>query len=53
MNIHPILPFAGDKIVEGRFGNSIRLGSTATTDGEIKNNWSEGSDEGRTYNCNN
>lgn len=45
-NIHPILPFAGDKIVEGRNGNSIRFGSTATTDGEIKNNWSEGSDEG-------
>ncbi len=28
-NIHPLLPFAGDIIVEGRFGNSIRLGSTA------------------------
>ena len=28
-NIHPLLPFAGDVIQEGRWGNSIRLGSTA------------------------
>ena len=28
-NIHPLLPFSGDNIFEGRFGNSIRLGSTA------------------------
>lgn len=28
-NIHPLLPFAGDIIYEGRFGNSIRLGGTA------------------------
>ena len=27
-NIHPLLPFEGDKILEGRWGNSIRLGST-------------------------
>lgn len=38
-NIHPILPFAGDTILDGRFGNSIRLGSTSTAGG-IKNNWS-------------
>ena len=27
-DIHPLLPFEGDKILEGRWGNSIRLGST-------------------------
>jgi len=40
-NIHPILPFAGDNIIEGRFGNSIRLGNTSKVEGEIQNNWSE------------
>lgn len=39
-NIHPILPFAGDTIVEGRFGNSIRLGNTSKTDSEYANDWS-------------
>lgn len=29
LNIQPLLPFEGDTIVEGRFGNSIRLGATA------------------------
>jgi hypothetical protein len=42
-NIHPLLPFAGDVIVEGRFGNSIRFGNTSKSKGEIKNNWSGGS----------
>jgi len=28
-NIHPLLPFAGDVIYQGRWGNSIRFGSTA------------------------
>lgn len=45
-DVHPILPFAGDNIIEGRNGNSIRLGSTANTDGEIQNNWSNNSKEG-------
>jgi hypothetical protein len=40
-NIHPILPFAGDNIFEGRFGNSIRLGSTSNVTAEITNNWSK------------
>ena len=40
INIHPMLPFAGDNILEGRFGNSIRLGNTSKTKGQIKNNWS-------------
>ena len=40
-NIHPILPFAGDNIFEGRFGNSIRLGATSNVSAEITNNWSK------------
>jgi hypothetical protein len=36
-NIHPLLPFEGDIINEGRWGNSIRLGSTVKN---TPNNWS-------------
>jgi hypothetical protein len=36
-NIHPLLPFEGDVIQEGRWGNSIRLGSTVQY---TPNNWS-------------
>jgi len=36
-NIHPLLPFEGDIIHEGRWGNSIRLGSTVKS---TPNNWS-------------
>ena len=36
-NIHPLLPFEGDVIYEGRWGNSIRIGSTVP---DTKNNWS-------------
>ena len=43
-NIHPILPFVGDNIFEGRFGNSIRLGSTTKSKRLYKNNWSESGD---------
>jgi len=42
-NIHPLLPFEGDVINEGRWGNSIRLGSTVTTKTNSPtglNNWS-------------
>jgi hypothetical protein len=42
-NIHPLLPFEGDIITEGRWGNSIRLGSTVTTKTNEPiglNNWS-------------
>jgi len=42
-NIHPLLPFAGDNIFEGRFGNSIRLGSTAKNG---FNNWSSTGENG-------
>ena len=36
-NIHPLLPFEGDIIYEGRWGNSVRLGSTVKN---RPNNWS-------------
>jgi hypothetical protein len=36
-NIHPLLPFEGDVIHEGRWGNSIRFGSTVKN---TPNNWS-------------
>lgn len=36
-NIHPLLPFEGDIIYEGRWGNSIRFGSTVKN---TPNNWS-------------
>jgi len=40
-NIHPLLAFAGDIITEGRWGNSIRFGSTAKSDNILYgNNWS-------------
>ncbi len=29
LNIKPLLPYEGDTIIEGRFGNTIRLGSTS------------------------
>lgn len=50
-NIHPLLPFEGDFIQEGRWGNSIRFGSTVANSNPLKedlnfkstiiNNWSE------------
>lgn len=41
-NIHPLQPFAGDIIHEGRWSNSIRFGSTNKTInlGAPSNNWS-------------
>jgi hypothetical protein len=44
-NIHPLLPFEGDIIYEGRWGNSIRFGSTnkrkiAGIIPNTPNNWS-------------
>tara|TARA_R110000744_G_scaffold30103_1_gene71392 strand:+ start:740 stop:1876 length:1137 start_codon:yes stop_codon:yes gene_type:complete len=42
INIKPLLPYEGDMILEGRFGNSIRFGSTNISD-EISNpnGWSD------------
>ena len=56
-NIHPLLPFAGDVIHQGRWGNSIRLGSTAKSanliNGRVNdendgflNNWSKNGNNG-------
>ena len=41
--VHPLQPYQGDLIYEGRWGNSIRIGSTVTTKTLPKvslNNWS-------------
>ena len=42
-NIHPLLPFEGDKIIEGRWGNSIRFGSTVKNS---PNTWSSTGENG-------
>jgi len=42
-NIHPLLPFEGDMIYEGRWGNSIRFGSTVKNN---PNNWSSTGNNG-------
>jgi hypothetical protein len=43
-DVHPLLPFNGDVIYEGRWGNSLRFGSTISTPTDtqllINNNWS-------------
>jgi hypothetical protein len=39
INIHPLLPYEGDTIYEGRWGNSFRLGSTVKNS-SIPNKWS-------------
>lgn len=44
LNTKPLLPYEGDHILEGRFGNSIRFGSTIPTnkiDEANANDWSE------------
>jgi len=46
VNIHPLMPFMGDLLYEGRFGNSIRLGSTAKSKSEYKNGWSSNGKNG-------
>lgn len=46
-NIYPLFPYEGDIIYEGRWGNSIRFGSTAKpTDINALNNWSEVGENG-------
>jgi hypothetical protein len=39
-NIHPLLPYMGDVLMEGRHGQSLRFGSTAKSKSAIKNQWS-------------
>jgi len=41
-NIHPLLPFEGDLLLEGRWGQSIRFGSTV----KDKNSWSKNGENG-------
>jgi hypothetical protein len=43
---HPLLPYEGDILYEGRFSNSIRLGSTVKDTLAVSNLWSEGSNNG-------
>jgi hypothetical protein len=49
INIKPLLPYEGDTIIEGRFGNSIRFGSSNIGESileENKNRWSDNSKNG-------
>lgn len=43
INTYPLQPFIGDHILEGRWGNSIRLGSTVKN---TTNNWSSVGENG-------
>jgi hypothetical protein len=45
IKIHPLLPYEGDIIYEGRFGNSIRFGSTVKA-ATHKNDWSSIGNDG-------
>jgi len=45
-NIKPLRKFEGDVILEGRLGNSIRLGSTVLQDGKDINSWSNSGTNG-------
>ena len=44
IDIRPLSPFSGDVIIEGRWGHSIRLGSTNSS--TLPNNWSSTGREG-------
>jgi len=46
VNIHPLMPFMGDSLLEGRYGQSLRFGSTAKSKSEKKNNWSDSGKNG-------
>jgi hypothetical protein len=45
-NIHPLLNFVGDVIYQGRWGNSLRFGSTVKTPSTDNNTWSETGENG-------
>ena len=45
-NIHPLMPFEGDIIHEGRYGSSIRFGSTSKSKSIYANNWSSAGENG-------
>lgn len=44
--IHSLMPFLGDIIYEGRFGNSIRLGNTRKSTSKYNNEWSKSGEDG-------
>tara|TARA_R110000772_G_scaffold183185_5_gene294390 strand:+ start:682 stop:1956 length:1275 start_codon:yes stop_codon:yes gene_type:complete len=45
-SIHPLLSFPGDVLYEGRWGNSLRFGSTAKSSSGYSNNWSSTGNNG-------
>jgi hypothetical protein len=45
-NIHPLMPYMGDVIYEGRWGNSIRFGSTVKSKSQYSNPWSRSGNNG-------
>ena len=45
-DIHPLMPYMGDSLREGRHGQSLRFGSTAKSQSEISNNWSSNGTNG-------
>jgi hypothetical protein len=45
-DIHPLMPYMGDSLFEGRHGQSLRFGSTAKSKSEINNNWSSTGNNG-------
>lgn len=45
LNIYPLLPYEGDVIYEGRWGNSIRFGSTVNNS-YTENGWSKDGENG-------
>lgn len=44
--VHPLMPFYGDVLYEGRNGQSIRFGGTSKSNSQWKNNWSTSGNEG-------
>lgn len=45
-NIHPLLPYMGDILMEGRHGQSLRFGNTAKSQSTLKNFWSTSGENG-------
>jgi hypothetical protein len=45
-DIHPLMPYMGDSLLEGRHGQSLRFGSTAKSKSTINNNWSSAGTNG-------
>jgi hypothetical protein len=45
-DIHPLMPYMGDVLMEGRHGQSLRFGSTAKSQSTLKNDWSTSGNNG-------